>query len=168
MFTEPRLDERSEQPCVGIRTQVPMRQLSTAIPELTDEVLAWLDKQGVAPAGPSYVRYHVIDMSGKLDVEMGFPVAEAQAGDDRVTAGVLPKGRYASLVYTGVQNGIKGNGALLEWGKKQGLVWDTYESDRGDGFGARYESLLTNPDAETDMSKWETEVAIRLADGEPH
>ena len=35
---------------------------------------------------------------------------------------------------------------------------------RLDGFGARYESYLTDPADEPDMAKWETEVAIRLAD----
>ena len=78
--------------------------------------------------------------------------------------GVIPAGRYASLIYTGIMNGIPANKALLDWGAEQGLVWDTYVSDHGDGFGARYESYLTDPADEPDMAKWETEVAIRLAD----
>lgn len=85
-------------------------------------------------------------------------------GDGRVQPGVLPAGRYAALVYTGVANGVGGNGALLEGGSQQGLTWDTYASPEGDGFGARYESSLTEPNEEPDMDKWETEVAIRLAD----
>ena len=36
--------------------------------------------------------------------------------------------------------------------------------EKGDAFGARLESFLTNPDEEPDRAKWETEVAIRLAD----
>lgn len=167
MFTKPRLDERTEQYYLGIRTQIPMQQLGKAIPQLTDEIFAWLDRQGTAPAGAPFIRFHVIDMAGKLDIEMGVPVASSQPGDTRVSPGILPAGRYASLVYTGVKNGVKGNKALLDWGAEQGIVWDTYQSDKGDGFGARYESFLTDPADEPNMARWETEVAIRLADEQP-
>jgi hypothetical protein len=103
-------------------------------------------------------------MPKRLDIEMAVPVAQAMPGDDRVSAGVLPAGRYASLIYSGVRNGIKGNAALLEWGAKQGLVWDKWKTENGDAFGARVEFQLTEPDEEPDPAKWETEVAIRLAD----
>ena len=136
------------------------------IPRLLGEVFAWLEKQGVAPAGAPFIRYHVIDMEAKLDIELGVPVASAVAGDGRISAGVLPAGRYAALIYTGVENGIPANGALLDWGAEQGLVWDTFAAENGDGFGARIESYLTDPDDEPDPAKWETEVAIRLADAE--
>jgi effector-binding domain-containing protein len=167
MFTEPKLDERPDQHYMGIRTQVPMQQLGTVIPQLNGEVFAWLNKQGEAPAGAPFIRYHVIDMADNMDIELGVPVANAIAGDERVRPGVFPAGRYGALVYTGVQNGMQGNKALLDWGAEQGIVWDTYQSDKGDGFGARYESFLTEPEDEPDMAKWETEVAIRLADEQP-
>lgn len=162
--TEPKLEDRNEQHYVGIRTQVPMTKMSKVIPQLIGEVFAWLGAQGVAPAGPPFTRYHVIDMKGHMDIEMGIPVASALPGDGRVSAGVIPAGRYASLIYTGVKNGIKGNKTLLDWGAEKGLVWDTYEDENGDGFGARIEFFLTNPEEEPDMAKWQTEVAIRLAD----
>jgi len=168
MFTEPKLEDRYEQHYVGIRTQVPMKELPTVIPQSLGEVFAWLGKQGVAPAGAPFIRYHVINMESKLDVEMGVPVARALSGNDRISAGVHPAGRYASLVYTGVKNGIEANAALLDWGAKKGLVWDTWEAENGDGFGARYESFLTDPDDEPDQAKWETEVTIRLADNQSH
>jgi hypothetical protein len=86
-------------------------------------------------------------------------------GDDRVSAGTLPAGRYASLVYTGVGRGYSGNKALLDWGASEGLKWDRWATDKGDAFGGRVEFFLTDPDEEPDREKWETEVAIRLADG---
>ena len=82
-------------------------------------------------------------------------------------AGGIPAGRYASLVYTGVKNGVKSNAALLDWGAKQGLVWDKWETAQSDGFGGRIESFLTDPADEPNQAKWETEVAIRLADDQP-
>jgi effector-binding domain-containing protein len=105
-------------------------------------------------------------MSARMDIELGVPVASALSGDGRVSPGVLPAGRYATLVYTGISNGIEANKALLDWGARQGLVWDTYASADSDGFGARFESYLTDPKDEPNQAKWETEVAIRLADGQ--
>jgi len=163
MINEPKLEDRAEQPYVGIRTQAPMHELGIVIPQLLGEVFAWLGTYGVAPAGAPFIRYHVIDMAAKLDIELGVPVAGALSGEGRVSAGVLPAGRYATLVYTGVENGINGNAALLDWGAAKGLVWDTWVTENGDGFGARFESFLTDPAEEPDQAKWETEVAIRLA-----
>jgi effector-binding domain-containing protein len=162
--TEPKLEDRSAQHYMGIRTQAPMTELKQVIPQLLGEVFGWLDKRGVAWAGPPFARFHVIDMEGIMDIEMGVPVAGALAGDGRVSPGVLPAGRYASLIYTGNENAFKGNKALLDWGAKQGLVWDRWDDENGDAFGSRYESYLTNPADEPDEAQWETEVAIRLAD----
>ena len=164
IMTEPRVEYRAEQHYLGIRTKATMRDLGTVIPQTHDAVYRWLAEQGIDPAGAPFVRYHVIDMESELDVEMGVPVATPVPGDGRIRPGVLPAGRYAALVYTGVQNGVAANGALLEWGAERGLAWDTYEAEGGDGFGARYESEITDPAEEPDMAKWETEVAIRLAD----
>lgn len=163
MIGKPKVEERAEQPYMAIRTQATMQTLDTVIPQGIGEVFAWLGKQGAAPAGAPFVRYLVIDMEALLEIEVGVPVANALSGDGRILAGVLPAGRYASLIYTGIDNGIQANWALLKWGAEQGLVWDTWKAENGDGWGARFESFLTNPDEEPDRAKWETEVAIRLA-----
>jgi effector-binding domain-containing protein len=163
MITKPTLEEREAQHYVGIRTQVPLKDLKKIIPAFLDELFAWLRKEGIAPAGAPFIRYHVIDMAGSMDVELGVPVASAVAGDGRVAPGMIPAGRYAALVYSGV-TGIKGNNALLDWAAKTGIRWDRWKDPRGDAFGARVEYFLTDPAEEPDRKKWETEVAIRLAD----
>jgi effector-binding domain-containing protein len=165
MFTEPKVEDRTEQHYAGIRAQVTMRELGSGIiPQLHGEVMAWLEQNGVPPVGAPILRYHVIDMAGKLDIEIGWPVGAPITGNGRVTAGVLPAGRYASLIYTGVANGIAGNAALLRWGEERGITWDRWETPEGDAFGARIETEQTDPADEPDMTKWETEVAIKLAD----
>jgi effector-binding domain-containing protein len=111
------------------------------------------------------MRYHVIDMAGEMDVEVGVPVADAQ-GDQRAVAGTLPAGRYASLVYSGV-DGVEGNKALIDWAAANNISWDRWDDPCGDAFRSRVEYFLTDPDAEPDQAKWETEVAIRLADEQP-
>src|SRR3954464_12185978 len=49
MHTEPKLEDRPEQPYVAIRTQVTMQELGPVIPQLLGEVFAWLGQQGVSP-----------------------------------------------------------------------------------------------------------------------
>jgi effector-binding domain-containing protein len=104
-------------------------------------------------------------MPAMMDIEIGVPVADAVAdGEGPVQAGILPAGKYATLVYTGIANGYEANAALIAWGMNEGLKWDSYGDEKGEVFGARYESYLTDPAVEPDQTKWETEVAIRLAE----
>jgi effector-binding domain-containing protein len=167
MITEPKLEDRTEQRYVGIRTQVPSRELPTVIPQLLGEVFAWLEKQGIAPAGAPFIRYYVINMEANLDIELGVPVATAVSGNGRVAGGVLPTGRYATLIYTDIRKGLEGNKALVDWAKTNGIKWDRWDDKNGDAFRSRVEFFLTDPANEPDQAKWETEVAIKLADDQP-
>ncbi|GHO74952.1 hypothetical protein KSD_27230 [Ktedonobacter sp. SOSP1-85] len=67
IITEPKLEDRKERHYMGIRTQVPMKEFKEAIPQLLGEVFAWLEKQGVVPAGAPFMRYHVINKAVGLD-----------------------------------------------------------------------------------------------------
>ena len=164
MIGTPKVENRTEQHYMGIRTKATMRQLSKVIPQLLDEICAWLDAKGIEPVDAPLIRYHVIDMAAQLDIELGVPVAAPVQGDGRVSASVLPAGRYAALTYEGSQRGIDANRTLLEWGAAQGLVWDRAKIEQGDAFGGRIERFLTDPAEQPDRNKWQTEVAICLAD----
>jgi effector-binding domain-containing protein len=159
---EPRIDQRSEQPYMGIRAQVPMRGMSAAVTKLFKELNSWEKQRGIQPAGPPFLRYHVIDMAGEMDIEVGVPIAGPLPGDSRVSCSTLPAGRYASLIYSG--SGYSGNKALVEWAKANGIAWDRWDDPKGDGFRSRYETYLTNPKIEPHKTKWQVEVAIKLAD----
>jgi effector-binding domain-containing protein len=160
--TTPKLEDRAEQPYVGIRAQVPHTKFPEIIPQYLDELFGWLGARGVAPAGAPLMRYHVINMAGNMDVELGVPVAHAVQGDGRVAAGVIPAGRYASLVYTGL-DGIAGNAVLIGWARDNNIQWDRWDDPNGDAFRSRVEYYLTDPAEEPDHNKWETEVAIKVA-----
>jgi effector-binding domain-containing protein len=160
--SQPQIDFRAAQPYVGIRMQVPMKGMSKVAQGLFKELSAWVKQQGIEAAGPSFLRYHVIDMAGEMDIEVGIPVASTLPGDERVSAGVLPAGRYASVIYIG--NGLTGNKTLIEWAKANGIAWDRWEDEKGDAFRSRYEAYLTDHKIEPRKTKWEVEVAIKLAD----
>lgn len=115
ILREPRIDERLEQATMGIRTQAPMSALSKHITALFKEINAYAQKRSLEPAGAPFVRFHVIDMAGEMDIEVGIPVAAPLPEEGRVHAGMLPAGRYASLVYSG--SGLTGNKTLIQWAR---------------------------------------------------
>lgn len=159
---KPKIDTRPRQIYMGIRTITPFKGMSGEIGKLSDRMNAWVDEHNVKPSGPPFLRYHVIDMRGFMDIEFCFPVRRALPDNGDVKAGVLPAGRYASLVFSG--GGVSGNRALIEWVRAQGLDFDRWDTEQGDNFRGRYETYLTDPKVEPRKSKWEIEVAIKLSD----
>lgn len=161
----PEIETRTEQPYAAVRTHVTM----SAIGELGarfGEVYAWLGARGVAPVGAPFFRYLVIDMMREIEVEAGVPVVSPVAGDEQIVAGVLPAGRYATLMHVGPPDELIGaNKELQDWSAGQGLVFDMSPGEDGEHWGCRLESYLTDPGQEPDLSKWVTGLAFRLADG---
>jgi effector-binding domain-containing protein len=158
----PKIDKRPKQPYMGIRTIAPFKGMFKVVDRISKELNAWAEEHKVKTAGPPFLRYHVIDMRGFMDIEYGIPVCRALPDDGQVRAGVLPAGRYASLVYSG--GGISGNRVLIEWVRSQGLEFDRWDTEQGDNFRSRYERYLTDPEVEPRKSRWQIEVAIKLAD----
>jgi effector-binding domain-containing protein len=147
---------------MGIREQRLMHGLSKEVTRLMNDLNGWIKRAGVQPAGPPFLRFYVIDMKGVMDFEVGIPVSAPMPDSGRVHAGVLPAGRYASLIYTG--SGLAGNKALIDWVRANGLEFDRWDDPKGDAFRARYETYLTDPKTEPKKTKWQVEVAIKLAD----
>jgi effector-binding domain-containing protein len=162
MIGEPKIDSRAEIIYMGIRVQTPMKGMFGVVTKLFKEINKWMKQHGYTASGAPFLRYHVIDMAGEMDIEVGIPVAAELPGDDRVKPGLLPAGRYASLIYSG--SGLAGNKALVEWARANHLAWDRWEDPKGDAFRARYEAYLTDPKLEPRKTKWDVEVAIKLKD----
>jgi effector-binding domain-containing protein len=164
MSSAPEIETRAEQPYVAVKAKVTMGEIAAFAPRL-GEVFGWLDRHGLAPAGPPFFKYNVIDMARELEMEGGVPVATAADGDDQIVAGVLPAGQYATLTHVGHPSELMAaTKALLDWAAEQGLTWDVTPSQDGDRWACRLENYLTDPDQEPDMSKWVTQLAFKLAD----
>ena len=162
--TEPTIDDRAEQPYLGVRLWIPSKDLSTWTTRLLKELRRWMTAEGLEPTGPAFHRFYVINMGTEFDLEVGVPVAQEVPGDDRVKPGSIPAGRYANLTYTGRNNAYKGNKALVEWARETGVAWDRWDDPRGDAFRCRYESYLTDRLTDPDKATWRTNVAIKVAD----
>jgi effector-binding domain-containing protein len=164
MSAAPEIVTRDEQPYVAIRARVAMSELGR-VAERHPEVFGWLGARGLAPAGAPFFKYNVIDMMRELEVEVGVPVAAAVDGDGSVLSGVLPAGRYAALTYVGPPSElVDATKTLLDWAAAQGLTFDVSPGEDGERWASRLEIYLTDPRQEPDMSKWETQLAFRLAD----
>src|ERR1700757_4981130 len=164
MITSPKIVEHGEQPYVAVKSVVSMKEIGAVAGKFLGEIFGWVAGHGLAPAGAPFFKYNVVDMERGLEIEFGVPTAKPVTGDDRVLAGVLPEGRYASLAYQGPYEGLyEANAALLNWIKEHGLTMDVEESPDGDRFACRLEIYLTDPAVEKDPQKWETEVAIKLS-----
>ena len=166
MTGEPRIVERAGQPYAALPGRVTMATLAAAIDSGYPELFGWLAARGIPPAGPPLIRYLVVDMDAELEIELGVPVAEplerAAGGGERIGAGLLPAGRYVSLLHRGPYDGLVGaNAALQDWARREGVPLET--TDHGRRWRGRAEFYLTDPRAEPDPARWETEVAYLVA-----
>jgi effector-binding domain-containing protein len=161
-----RVETRPETPTAGITETVTMTQFAR-IADRIPEIAGWIVEHGSHPAGAPYFRYHVVDMAAELVVEAGFPVPDdgalTSAGD--VTVGTVPAGRYVTTVHRGHPDElIDVTGALLRWAAAEGLTFDRHDTEAGDAWAGRFEFYRTDPAEEPDMSRWEVELAFKLAD----
>lgn len=154
---------REPTPYVAIRQAAPVSRLAEVMVPLGPELFGWLAQRGVTAAGPLFWRYLVIDMQHELVIEVGVPLALEAIGDDRVTAGILPGGNFATVIHRGHPDSLEAATAeLLEWGDRHG-TWDKVDADGAERWVCRLESYLSDPVDEPDMNEWRTELAFRLA-----
>ena len=169
MLSEPTIVEHASQPYLAIRMVVPMTEIRGAADTLPAELAAWMQAHGIAPAGAPFFKYNVIGSEG-LELEWGAPTKPPGKsghveGDNRVHAGVLPAGRYATLVHTGPYGGLRdATAALLKWVADHHHRLDVRKTRAGEKFGGRFEVYLTDPRQQPDAAQWRTAIAIRLAD----
>jgi effector-binding domain-containing protein len=164
MDVAPEIRQRAAQPYAGISAWVPMAAVGS-VADRIPEIFGWLGARGGAPAGPPFFRYHVIDMERQLLVEAGVPVTSPVEDDGAVHGGSLPAGQFAVMTHTGAPHTlVAATSALLAWAQERGLAWDVAQTDDGEKWGCRLESYLTDPAEQADTSKWQTELAFRLAD----
>ena len=159
---KPKIDNRPKILYMGIRTIAPFKGMSKVIDRISKELHTWVTENNIQTVGHPFLRYHVIDMRGFMDISYAMPVQQVLSDIGDIKAGELPPGRYASLIYSG--GGISANRTLIEWVRAQGMEFDRWDTEQGDNFRGRYETFLTDPKVEPRKSKWEIEVAIKLVE----
>jgi effector-binding domain-containing protein len=165
MDATPEITLRDDQPYAGITAWVTMANVGS-VADRIPEIFGWLGAAGIAPVGPPFFRYHVIDMERELLVEAGVPVESPVADDGgEVRCGTLPAGEFVVVTHTGSPTTLRDATAeLLDWAAARGLAWDAYQTGIGEEWGCRVEFYLTDPAQQPDTSKWQTQLAFRLKD----
>lgn len=164
MNVTPEITLRAAQPYMGISAWVTMAEVGSVAHRLP-EIFGWLGARDIAPSGPPFFRYHIIEMDRQLLVEAGVPVVSAIDNAEGIRAGTLPAGRFVVMTHIGAPDTlVTATAALLDWAKAEGLAWDVTPTDDGEKWGCRVEFYLTDPAEQPDTSQWRTQLAFRLAD----
>ncbi len=157
--------DRPAQPYAAVSITTTMADLGTAGPPLNDEVFTWLAERGVAPDGPPFWKYDVIDMSRSLQLQVGVGISSGTDGDDRVRVAELPAGRYLQTQHRGHPDTLEqATAELLAHAEAEGLAFDMSDSPDGERWASRLELYLSDPDDEPDLNAWETVLAFKLRD----
>lgn len=165
-LSKPRLEQRPAMHYAAVPLQVPI-PFGRLIPPATSKVSDWLVSRGLEPAGAPFIRYLTTDMSRKLGIEVGWPVAAPLAGDEHIVTGTIPAGKYAVMIYTGSYRGkglYHATVALLKWAEENQVTWQKSNKDGVEWWAARFEHYLTDPAQVQDPAKWETELAFMVAE----
>ena len=145
------IKEQSVQPVLSIRARTPVDSLPALIADSYDKIATYLAELGAEPAGAPFAAYYNMDMQD-LDVEVGFPVAQAQAGKGEIQAGQVPGGKLAFTIHQGSYRDIApAYEALKQFIEAQGHQ----------PTGVAYEFYLNDPD-DTAPEALMTQIALPL------
>jgi effector-binding domain-containing protein len=165
-LTTPRIEQRTEQPCMFIRAEVSMGEIGTKVVPLIPQLFGWLQAHDLQPAGPLFFRYNVIDMDGLMEIDVGIAVKKPAAGDAQVQAGSIPAGSYVTMRHTGHPDELMpATGYLLAWGQQHQVAWRKHPRGKAELWDGRFEFYLDGPDTEPDMSKWRTDLSFAIQPG---
>jgi effector-binding domain-containing protein len=162
VYEEPKIEYRAAEPYVGTAETVTMEEVGPAIGRGLPALFGWLQASGLAPTGAPFVRYLHVDMPTELTIEVAVPVHGEPPADDRRRPGLLPAGRYVTLVHVGPYDGlVAANAEVQRWAGQRGIAW---AMDEGGQWGGRVERYLTDPSQQPDSSQWRTEIAYLIGD----
>jgi effector-binding domain-containing protein len=168
-MTEPQLELRPVQPYLGIAGRI-----TDGVPAFVDEAFPelyrWLGEHGIDPSGPPLIRFRKLDPDGEpLEIEAAAPVEAEAPGDERISAGALPAGRYLTLIHRGPYRSESApdlattRKQLTKWAAEQGIVYSRATAN-GTTLPCALERYLVGPPNEPDFTKWETEFAYLVLD----
>lgn len=158
-----RVEDRAAQPYVYVSDNNVYQEGFGVIADRFGELFGWLAERGIEPVGPVFFKYDVINMPGPMHIEAGVPIAEEVAGDDAVSAAVLPAGRYVTVRHVGHPDTLmQATADLLAWADEQGLEFDQWEAPEGHAWASRTEWYHSDPVEVPDLNDWQTELAFKL------
>jgi hypothetical protein len=157
-----RVEERPAIPYVATRVITPFRGMLSVRDGLLEEARAAIKEAAIETVGYGFLRLHVIDMDGPMDLEAGyFTNGPAHLEHPRLQTGSMPAGCYATMKYR--DHARRANQALQDWVRDNALVLDRRSVPEGDEFACRYEAFWTDPTVEPRKTRWTVELTMLLA-----
>ncbi|WP_439601805.1 GyrI-like domain-containing protein [Devosia sp.] len=153
--------ENPDRPYVGIRLKTPFPGMFAVATRALKDLRVWSRANGLEEDGPYFLRYYHCDMREIMEIEAGFLTGAAPLNHPQIKGGLLPAGKYASLIYRG--NGLRGNQALMQWGRDKGIVFEALDPEQAESYLCRYEAYLTDHRVEPRKLLWDVELSIKLA-----
>jgi len=144
----PLLTRFHEAPVATIPLAIPRDQIQHVMGPGLDELMATLEAQGIASAGPWYA-HHFAMYPDTFDFEIGVPLIAPITPSGRVRRGIRRPFRVARMVHCGGYEGLSAAWELLgQWIATEGLrptedVWEVYAA---------------GPDTSDDPAQWRTEL----------
>lgn len=149
MSTAVKIENRAAVRTAGVRRTVPMEALTGFFSDAFTQTMRAMTAQGVMPAGPPFGKYYAAP-TATIDVEAGFPVAQAIEPSGEVVPGSLPGGSIAEAEHIGSYDDMERTYAVME----------QFIRDAGLTPGPiMWESYLTGPDVEPNPRAWRTVIS---------
>lgn len=161
--TSPQVTLRKAIPCISIKSTVRMEEVASVIQKSMPRLQEMLKEQRVVKSGPVFIRYNLVDMPNRLDVEVGVITPKKVKGKGEIFAGTIPAGKYITYDFYGHYSGLVGaNGIVQNFAKEHALKFKMKRTKAGDEFVGRYEIYETDPETTPDPAKWLTRVVYRV------
>ncbi|HLV30211.1 MAG TPA: GyrI-like domain-containing protein [Chitinispirillaceae bacterium] len=94
------LKDTKETKTLSIRLTTSVSELPKIIGEAYEEIMAYMQHEGVQCSGYPYVLYHNMDMNN-LDVDIGWPVQHDANGEGRIKPSTIPGGKVLFATHKG-------------------------------------------------------------------
>lgn len=154
--------DKPERPYLGLRFETPFDGMFALVAKALNELRKRAKESALSEQGPYFLRYYHCEMKKIMEVEVGLMTSSVLPDLGRLKPGILPKGRYATLVYRG--NGLRANQALMKWARDGGIVFDPLVAGGVESYACRYEAYLTDHRVEPRKLLWDVELSIKIAD----
>jgi effector-binding domain-containing protein len=165
---EPVLQSGCAQPYLAIRICLHLTEWHQ-LPVLATEVAAYIAQKSLKISGPLFYRYRIVgDAIKPFTLEVGYPVCTSVTGNQRIIAGAIPGGTFATLVHCGNPGMLSlCFSQLNKWGLDKGLCWKMQNDTKGEVWAGRFEFYLINPPDDLTQDKWRTAIALLIDENNP-
>lgn len=143
-------------PYIGIRVPMPANaeEIGPKMGQLYAQIGAFMAKNNIAMAGMPMTIYY-FNEDGSIDMECAMPTAESiETADDEIVSKITFAGRLIKGIHLG-------DYSKLEDSHTQLLSY--LENNNLKQAGEMYEIYITDPGAEPDTSKWQTDIFIPIS-----